>query len=155
MQNDNIISDDLYRQIILDHYTNPRNKHHLEHCTHQQEGVNPSCGDAIELDLNIEDGVVKDVGFQGEGCSISMASASMLTDIISGKKISDVLKIAKAFKARLLSKDDSDSEEIDIEDLEALDGVKHYPVRLKCALLACNTLLQAIDAPDENEEEVI
>ncbi len=141
---DEVISDDLYRQIILDHYTNPRNTGCLEHPSFHLEGTNPTCGDTLELDLIIEDGIVKDVAYEGTGCSISMASASMLTEAIKGQKVEDALKIAHAFKARLLSKDEP-AEDVDIGELEALDGVKAYPVRIKCALLSWNTLLEAID----------
>ncbi len=146
---DNLINDDLYRQIILDHYSRPRCNHRLEHPTCSVEGTNPSCGDEIELDLLVKDGVVQDVGFVGEGCSISMAAASMLAGAIKGQPVAKVRQLAQAFKARLLSHDDAqaaqEAQGVDIGELEALDGVRDYPVRIKCALLGCNTLLTALD----------
>lgn len=140
----NLADDDLYREIILDHYTNPRNQGHLEHCTHSLEGTNPTCGDTLELDLVIDNGVVTDVGFVGQGCSISMASTSMLTEAIKGKTVAEAAAITHAFKARLLQ-NSPQTDEVDIGELEALDGVKAYPVRIKCALLSWDTLLQAIE----------
>lgn len=141
-----VVSDDLYRQIILDHYQNPRGLGHLECATHRQEGTNPSCGDTLELELNVKNGVVEDARFEGSGCSISMASASMLCEAIKGKSLTEALAVAHAFKARLLGKTapNEADEEVDIGDLEALDGVKAYPVRIKCALLSWDTLLQAV-----------
>lgn len=155
MHSDNLINDDLYRQIILDHYSRPRHNCHLDHPTVSAEGTNPTCGDEIELDLKVENGRVVDVGFVGEGCSISVASSSMLADIIKGKPVEEVLKIAHAFKARLLSHEDAqaaqEAESVDIGELEALDGVKDYPVRIKCALLSWNTLLSALEGPKEDQ----
>ncbi|MGM9999313.1 MAG: Fe-S cluster assembly sulfur transfer protein SufU [Candidatus Bruticola sp.] len=153
MHTNNLIDDDLYRQIILDHYSRPRHNCHLENPTITTEGNNPTCGDEIELDLKLENGVITDVGFVGEGCSISVASSSMLADTIKGKPIEEVLKIAHAFKARLLSHENEEAakqaEEVDIGELEALDGVKDYPVRIKCALLSWNTLLSALETGQE------
>lgn len=141
------MSDDLYREIILDHYTNPRHKGHLDEASHRLEGVNPSCGDSVELDLLIRDGRVAEVGFVGQGCSISMASASMLAESVKGKTLQEVRTLADAFKARQLTKGSIPDlpDGLDIGELEALDGVRQYPVRIKCALLAWNTLLEAVD----------
>ena len=159
MPNDNLIDDDLYRQIILDHYSNPRCHCRLESPTLTAEGNNPTCGDEIELDLQVEEGIIKDVGFVGDGCSISVASSSMLAEMIKGKTINEAVKLAKTFKARLLSHsaESSDAgeacEEVDIGELEALDGVKDYPVRIKCALLGWETLLSALNQPQNSEKE--
>jgi nitrogen fixation NifU-like protein len=147
MSHPDAISDDLYREIILDHYTCPRHKGHLETATHRLEGVNPSCGDMVELDLEVRDGRVVEVGFVGEGCSISMASASMLAESVRGQTLDQVRLLADTFKARLLTKAGipEPPEGVEIGELEALDGVRAYPVRIKCALLAWNTLLEAIE----------
>lgn len=141
-----VMNDDLYREIILDHYSRPRHKGHLSEATHRLEGVNPSCGDAIELDLLIEAGKVKEVAFTGTGCSISVASASMLAEGIKGRTLEEIRALAGAFKARQLTKGEipEPPEGVDLGELEALDGVRQYPVRIKCALLAWNTLLDAI-----------
>ncbi len=141
-----VMADDLYREIILDHYTCPRHKGHLEHPTHSMEGVNPSCGDTVEIDLKVEEGRIKAVGFVGEGCSISMASASMLAEAVQGKSLDEARQLADAFKARQLTKGTipDPPEGVEIDELEALDGVRAYPVRIKCAILAWNTLLEAV-----------
>lgn len=140
--------DELYRQIIIDHYNNPHNNCHLENPTYTSEGENATCGDHIELDLIVKDGVITDVGFDGGGCCIFTASASILTDMIKGQKIEYVIKLAQSFKARLSVHNQKGSapvdSEIDLGELEALDGVKDYPVRIKCALLSWETLLQAL-----------
>lgn len=141
-----VMTDDLYREIILDHYTRPRNKGHLDEATHRLEGVNPSCGDSVELDLRVVDGCIEAVGFVGHGCSISMASASMLAEAVQGKSVEQARSLADAFKARQLTKGGipEPPEGVDLGELEALDGVRAYPVRIKCALLAWNTLLDAV-----------
>lgn len=147
MDDTSIFDDDLYRQIIIDHYQNPHHQGTLDCPTHHLEGFNASCGDTLELELKIENGIVQEVVFEGSGCAISMTSASMLTDIVRGKTVEDALALTKAFKARLLGGDDQD-DTIDIGELEALDGVKAYPVRIKCALLSWNTLLEGLKHPE-------
>jgi len=141
-----VLSDDLYREIILDHYTCQRHKGHLEHPTNSMEGVNPSCGDTVEIDIVVEDGHIRAVGFLGDGCSISMASASMMAEALQGKTLEEARRLAEAFKARQLTKGaiPDPPEGLEIGELEALDGVRAYPVRIKCALLAWNTLLEAV-----------
>lgn len=148
MSHPEAITDDLYREIILDHYTCPRHKGRLKTATHRLEGVNPSCGDTVELDLEVREGRVVEVGFVGEGCSISMASASMLAEAVRGQTLDQVRLLAETFKARLLTKSGipASPEGVEIGELEALDGVRAYPVRIKCALLAWNTLLEAIES---------
>lgn len=154
---DSFINDDLYRQIIIDHYNRPHNHHRLDGATCSLEGENASCGDHIELDLRIEDGLIKDVGFGGEGCSIFTASSSILTDMIKGKTVKEAAELAKAFKARLSVHTDPEAAQkaadIDLGELEALDGVRDYPVRIKCALLSWETLLQSIAPEQENDED--
>ncbi|QPC47397.1 Fe-S cluster assembly sulfur transfer protein SufU [Mangrovibacillus cuniculi] len=125
--------DQLYRQVIMDHYKNPRNKGSLEDGTLTIDMNNPTCGDRIHLTMNVENGVVKDAKFDGDGCSISMASASMMTQIIKGKKIEVAMKMSAIFSDMMQGKDYDDS--IDLGDLEALQGVAKFPARIKCATL--------------------
>ena len=126
--------DTLYRQVIMDHYKNPRNKGQLENGTLTIDMNNPTCGDRIHLTMKVEDGIVKDAKFEGEGCSISMASASMMTQIIKGKEVETALKLSNVFSDMMQGKDYDDS--IDLGDIEALQGVSKFPARIKCATLA-------------------
>jgi len=136
--------DDLYREVILDHYKNPR--HHEEVSPHdvQQEGYNPLCGDQILIQLKIEDDRIFRVGFSGKGCSISQASASILTEEIQGKLIEEAQKKIGLFKEMMHGKLDASTIE-SLGDIEALSGVQKFPVRIKCALLAWTTLEEAFD----------
>jgi nitrogen fixation NifU-like protein len=141
------LADELYRETILDHYHNPRNHGVIETPSARIEGVNPLCGDELTLYLSVEDGKIKDVKLEAKGCSINTASGSMMTEAVLGKSIEEANKIIAAFKEMMLSKgkeEDLDFPE-DLEDLEALQGVKKYPVRIKCALLPWNTLIEGIE----------
>jgi nitrogen fixation NifU-like protein len=161
--------EDLYREIILDHYRNPRNRGELPAPPAVRvEGFNPLCGDEIVLYLEVHDGVVGDVRIAGQGCSISQSSASMMSSAIKGKSVSDVRGLVHAFKAMMsihgssLEGDDAaDADtghdetepvdataEVSLGDLEALRGVVKFPVRIKCATLSWNTLTQALDEAD-------
>ena len=134
--------DDLYREIILDHYKEPRNKGRLEKPNVAAHGHNPLCGDEIDISMTVEDGRVVDVRFDGAGCSISQASASMLTELVEGKSLAEVQRIAGLFKGMMLE----DGEPVEeLGDLEALQGVKKYPVRIKCAILSWNTMLEGME----------
>ena len=133
--------DDLYREIILDHYRRPRNRGELAEPTQRVEGVNPVCGDEIHLDLDIEDGTIRDVSFWGSGCSISQSSASMLTDRLKGCSIEEAERVMAKVRAMLMEGAAPDAE---IGDLEALEGVAKLPVRVKCALLSWNVLQEGI-----------
>jgi nitrogen fixation NifU-like protein len=142
---------DLYREVILDHYKNPRNRGHLDRVDATAEGVNPLCGDEITIELTLEGDTVTDVAVDGQGCSISQASASMMTDAIKGKTRSEIEEITSKFRA-LMSLDDRTELELDPErpgsvlgDIEALQGVRQYPVRIKCASLGWTTLLDALN----------
>lgn len=135
--------DDLYRAIILEHSSCPPHRGRLENATHHDEGVNPSCGDEVELFLRVKDGRIEEVTFEGVGCSICMASASMLTHVLRGKTVEEARAFYQAFKAWITVRDPQPSP-IDLEELEALGGVRNYPVRLKCALLAWETFSAAI-----------
>ena len=134
--------DDLYREIILDHYREPRNRGHIEKPDIAARGHNPLCGDEVDITMSLADGRVAEVRFEGAGCSISLASASMLTELIEGKSLSEVERIAGLFKEMML--EDGDALE-ELGDLEALQGVKQYPVRIKCAILAWNTMLEGME----------
>jgi nitrogen fixation NifU-like protein len=128
--------DDLYRQLIMDHYQRPRNQGDLEGAV-KVDLKNPSCGDEISLCLKVEDGVVKDVRFTGSGCSISMASASMMTEAIKGLPVQEALDLAKEFRSMMRG------EQVDLDrlgDLGALQGVSRFPARIKCATLAWQAL---------------
>ena len=134
--------DDFYREIILDHYRRPRNRGALENPTQHVEGMNPVCGDEIRLDLDIEQGVVRDIAFDGQGCSISQSSASMLTERLKGHSLAEVNQVIGKFRAMLMEGSPPDPE---LGDLESLEGVAKLPVRVKCALLCWNVLQQGID----------
>lgn len=126
--------DTLYRQVIMDHYKNPRNRGVLEEGNLTVNMNNPTCGDRIQLTMKVEDGLVSDARFEGEGCSISMSSASMMTQAIKGKKVEVALKLSKIFSDMMQSKEYDD--DIDLGDIEALQGVSKFPARIKCATLA-------------------
>ena len=145
--------DDLYKEIILDHYRSPRNQGELEPPAHRCEGFNPLCGDEVIVFVSLVNKKIEEIKIGGQGCSISQASASMMTEIIKGKSISEAEEIIHAFKemmdiyeSELSGKEtDGTSSSIDLGDLEALQGVVKYPVRIKCATLAWNTLTQSIN----------
>tara|TARA_B100000131_G_scaffold130324_1_gene127117 strand:- start:102 stop:578 length:477 start_codon:yes stop_codon:yes gene_type:complete len=145
--------DDLYKEIILDHYRSPRNQGELDPPAHRCEGFNPLCGDEVIVFVSLIDQKIEDIRIGGQGCSISQASASMMTEIIKGKSISEAERIIHAFKEMMdiyeseLSGEETaeSSSNVDLGDLEALQGVVKYPVRIKCATLAWNTLTQSID----------
>ena len=146
--------EDLYREIILDHYRNPRNRGELDAPpAHRVEGFNPLCGDEIVLYLDVDDGVINDVKIGGQGCSISQSSASMMTAAIKGKSEAEARETIKAFKAmmsihenELAGADEAPEQlEVNLGDLAALRGVVKFPVRIKCATLSWNTLTQGLD----------
>jgi nitrogen fixation NifU-like protein len=136
--------DGLYREIILDHYQNPRNKGTLDDADSASHGHNPLCGDEVDVFVKLNDEQLQDVRFTSRGCSISQASASMMTDSVKGKAVSDAESMLVTFKEMMLG-EGSHEEDSDMGDLEALQGVKRYPVRIKCALLPWNTLKEALD----------
>ena len=150
--------EDLYREIILDHYRTPRNRGELPvPPARHAEGHNPLCGDEITVYLELEgegdDAIVKDVKVGGQGCSISQSSASMMTAAIMGKPVPEVRAIVRKFKSMMsIETEDGDAEdvaddEVKLGDLEALQGVVKFPVRIKCATLSWNTLIEALEAP--------
>src|SRR6202049_186313 len=144
------VDDDLYREIILDHYRNPRHHHTVVPADRVIEANNPLCGDEIDLSYRLDNGTVAAIGFTGRGCSISQASASMLCESVTGMDVDAAERLAVSFRAMLKGDVVSD----DLGDLEALRGVRAYPVRVKCATLAWNALLQALhDSQSEAEAQ--
>ncbi|MFJ8257798.1 Fe-S cluster assembly sulfur transfer protein SufU [Peribacillus asahii] len=127
--------DTLYRQVIMDHYKKPRNKGILEDGSLTIDMNNPTCGDRIRLTMKVEEDKVVDVKFEGEGCSISMSSASMMTEAIKGKDIKTAMKLSHIFSEMIQGKE-YDEEDLDLGDIEALQGVAKFPARIKCATLA-------------------
>ncbi|MGF2617664.1 SUF system NifU family Fe-S cluster assembly protein [Rossellomorea vietnamensis] len=134
--------DQLYRQVIMDHYKNPRNKGTLEDGSFTVDMNNPTCGDRIHLNMKVEDGKVTDAKFDGEGCSISMASASMMTQIIIGKDIETAMRLSEVFSNMMQGKEYD--EDIDLGDIEALQGVAKFPARIKCATLAWKAMEKGV-----------
>jgi len=133
--------DELYRDLILDHYKAPRNRGELEPRSARVEGNNPLCGDEIQVDVLAEHGKLEAIAFKGRGCSISQASASMMTEAVKNLGVDEIQQLIATFKA-MMHGETVDTEELG--DLEALEGVQKFPVRIKCALLAWTTLEQAL-----------
>jgi nitrogen fixation NifU-like protein len=136
--------DSLYKEIILDHYKRPRNRGELDPHTVRQEGINPSCGDELELYLLVEGDTVKDVAFVGEGCAISQASASMMTQALKGLSVSDAKELADDFKGMIQGLPPSAR----LGDLKLLQGISKLHARVKCATLPWVTLVEALDSPE-------
>ncbi len=137
---------DLYREVILDHYRSPRNRGTLAAPALHGEGTNPLCGDEIAIDMTLDDGVVSEVRVTGQGCSISQASASMMSEAITGRTVAEIREIAARFNALMTTDDqivDPDRPGSVLGDLEALQGVREFPVRIKCATLSWHTMLDA------------
>lgn len=134
--------DDLYQEVILDHYRSPHNRGRLPQPTVSAEGYNPVCGDEITLDLLVEGDLIADVRFHGQGCSISLASASMMSEAIKGLRLEEVAALAAAFRGMMYGGAAVDP--ASLGELEALQGVAKFPVRVKCATLAWNTLQEAL-----------
>ena len=131
--------EELYRQVILDHYRNPRHRGHLDHPATSAEGTNPLCGDEITVELAVDGDRVTAIAVSGQGCSISQASASMMGAVLKGKTVEEALSLMGVF-TRMLHGDLDAAADTDLGDLRALAGVSKFPVRVKCALLAWNCL---------------
>ncbi|KGR82622.1 Fe-S cluster assembly sulfur transfer protein SufU [Lysinibacillus odysseyi] len=140
--------DQLYRSVIMDHYKNPRNKGSLEDESVTIDMNNPTCGDRIHLTLKVEDGIVQDAKFDGEGCSISMSSASMMTQIVKGRKKEEALELAEIFSKMMLG-EEFDVDKYDLGDVEALQGVAKFPARIKCATLAWKAMEKGVKSDNE------
>ena len=147
--------DDLYREIILDHYRSPRNQERLAESDLEAEGINPFCGDEVVIQIKLVDGLVHAVSFKGTGCSISQASASILTDAIKGKTLDEAEALYFRFRDMMHGEITSEHGLDQWGEVEALAGVKKFPIRVKCALLAWATLEDAIKkhARDVAEKE--
>jgi nitrogen fixation NifU-like protein len=142
---------DLYQEVILDHNRRPRNFRVLENATHHAEGYNPLCGDRLSLFLTLDGDVITDVGFQGSGCAISKASASLMTDSLKGRAVSDARALFERFHRMVTTPPDVAVE--DLGKLSALAGVREFPVRVKCASLAWHTLKAALEQSEKATTE--
>lgn len=136
--------DELYKEVILDHYRSPRNRGKLEPSDFDLHRDNPLCGDEIHVYAQVEDGRLTGIAFEGKGCSISQASVSMMTEKIKGLPLEDAEGLAHQFKSMMQGDNPQDPERLG--DLVALQGVQKYPVRIKCALLGWNTFLEGLKA---------
>ena len=136
------LMEDLYREIILDHYRQPRNRGAAIEPTCSADGANPLCGDQIRIDVALVDGVVEAIAFSGQGCSISQASASLMSNYVAGKSVEEAIEAVGAFQQMMTSGEAPTT--VDLGDIEALLGVAKFPVRVKCASLGWKTLEQAL-----------
>ncbi|WP_405102738.1 Fe-S cluster assembly sulfur transfer protein SufU [Oceanobacillus sp. FSL H7-0719] len=135
--------DTLYRQVIMDHYKNPKNRGTIDGDALTVDMNNPTCGDRIQLQLQLEDGIVKDARFEGEGCSISLSSASMMTQAIKNKPVKEALAMSEVFSDMMLGKD-VNADDFDLGDIQALQGVSNFPARIKCATLAWKAMEKGV-----------
>jgi nitrogen fixation NifU-like protein len=140
---------DLYQEVILDHHKKPRNFHRLEHANRQADGYNPLCGDKISVFIQVEDGIVKDIGFLGAGCAISTASASMMTESLKGKTEAEAKAIFERFRHLVTNHSDLLPDPTGMGKLAVFSGVREYPVRVKCATLAWHTMRAALEGSKE------
>ena len=140
---------ELYRETILDHNRKPRNFRKPEGTDRTAEGYNPLCGDKVKVHLRIENDRVNDVGFEGSGCAISIASASMMTETVKGRTLSDVQTLFERFHTLLTGETDAESRPIDLGKLAVFAGVREFPIRVKCATLPWHTLRAAIESRPE------
>jgi len=139
--------DDIYKEVILDHYKSPRNKRELPAANHVCSRNNPLCGDEITVAADVEDGTIAEVTFQGAGCSISQSSASMMTEATTGRSVEDALALAAEFRGMMAGEVEPDEDRFG--DLVALAGVVKYPIRIKCAVLAWDVLQDALQTDGE------
>ena len=142
---------DLYQEVILDHNRSPRNFRRMEGASHHAEGFNPLCGDRVTVFVQIEGARIADVAFEGSGCAISKASASLMTDELKGSTVADARRLFERFHRMVTTPSDQAVEELG--KLSALAGVREFPVRVKCASLAWHTLKAAIDREEKESTE--
>ena len=135
---------DLYQEILLEHNSKPRNFRKLDQASQSAEGFNPLCGDQITVYLDVADGVITDVGFQGAGCAISRASASMMTQSVKGQTLTQATEVFDAFH-QMMTEPGADLDYDMLGDLESLAGIIEFPTRIKCAILAWHTLRAALE----------
>ena len=140
---------ELYQQVILDHNKSPRNFRKMDNASSKAEGYNPLCGDHIDVYVLVEDGIVKDVSFNGEGCAISKASASVMTSMLKGKSIEEAEKLFNKFHDLVTGKLDNDLDIDKLGKLAVFAGVQEFPVRVKCASLAWHTMMNALHDKEE------
>jgi nitrogen fixation NifU-like protein len=141
---------ELYQQVILDHNKKPRNFRKLESANHFAEGFNPLCGDHLTVYLDLEDGAVKEIAFEGSGCAISKAAASMMTQAVKGKSREQAEELFTEFHLMVTGELDEETQENKLGNLKIFAGVREFPVRVKCATLPWHTLHAALN----NEEHV-
>jgi nitrogen fixation NifU-like protein len=144
---------DLYQEVILDHNKNPRNFREIETATNTADGNNPLCGDALRVYVKMEDDRVKDVAFKGSGCAISKASASMMTQVVKGKSLTEAEVLFDEFHRMVLGELDEEAEENHLGKLKIFAGVKEFPARVKCASLSWHTLNAALHGEEEVSTE--
>jgi len=136
---------ELYQQVILDHNKNPKNFKKIEAATHESEGYNPLCGDKIHLYLLVRDDKIEDIGFEGSGCAISKASASVMTTEVKGKRVEEAKALFEKFKRLLMGENGNQPDLAELGRLAVFSGVRDYPVRIKCAALAWHALVAALE----------
>jgi len=136
---------ELYQQVILDHNKSPRNFRVMENPTQEADGHNPLCGDVLHIYLQVEDNIIKDVSFQGSGCAISKASASLMTSMIKGKTVEEAEKLFENFHALVTGNLGNNPDLSELGKLSVFAGVQEFPVRVKCASLAWHTMISALD----------
>lgn len=141
---------ELYQSVILDHNRAPRNYRAMEHPTGSAEGYNPLCGDQVRVFVRVEDAVVRDVSFQGDGCAISRASASLMTAAVKGKPVAEAERLFAGFHALLTGGPATDAE---LGKLAVLGGVREFPTRVKCATIAWHALRRAMSNENETNKE--
>ena len=144
---------ELYQQVILDHNKKPRNFRKLESANHTAEGYNPLCGDQLTIYMNLENDRVTDVGFEGSGCAISKASASMMTQAVKGKSKEQAETLFKEFHSMVTGELDEENEENALGNLRIFAGVREFPVRVKCATLPWHTMHAALNKQDQTSTE--
>jgi nitrogen fixation protein NifU and related proteins len=140
---------DLYQEVILDHHKKPRNFHKLEHANRKADGFNPLCGDKLSVFIQIENEVVKDIGFVGTGCAISTASASMMTESLKGKTEAEAKAVFERFHQMVTNYSEPQPDPATLGKLAVFSGVREYPVRVKCATLAWHTMCAALEGTKE------
>jgi nitrogen fixation NifU-like protein len=138
---------ELYQEIILDHNKKPRNCYVMDCATRTADGHNPLCGDTVKVYLRIEDGVIEEISFQGEGCAICTASTSLMTESVKGRSVAEVKEIFDGFHDMLTGV--AQEQGVELGKLQVFEGVREYPVRVKCATLAWHTLNAAMDGDEE------
>jgi nitrogen fixation NifU-like protein len=139
--------DQLYRQVIMDHYKSPRNRGELDDGALTVTLNNPTCGDRIQIQMVVEDEKIKEAKFVGEGCSISLASASMMTEAVKGLSVEKALELSSIFSQMMLG-EDYEEDDFDLGDIEALQGVSKFPARIKCATLAWKAMEKGVGKED-------